>query len=85
MAAGLYATSPRKFLGYQALSAVCFPAHLGLASSATGFSGFFMVGGFLVAVLLGWTAPMTIREQAGTDAARDRSTTTCPSSSTSWS
>ena len=60
MGAGLYATSPRKFLGYQALSAVSFPLTWVWLSSATGFSGFFTVGGFFVAVLLGWTAPMTI-------------------------
>lgn len=60
MGAGLYATSPRKFLGYQALSAVSFPVTWVWLGSAADFSGLFMIGGFLLAMLLGWTAPMTV-------------------------
>jgi tight adherence protein C len=60
MSAGLYATSPRKFLGYQALSAVSFPVTWLWVAHATGFSGFIVAAGLLIALLLGWTAPMTI-------------------------
>jgi tight adherence protein C len=60
MGAGIYSTSPRKFLGYQALSAITFPATWVWLASAAGFAGIFMFGGLLVAVLLGWTAPMTV-------------------------
>jgi tight adherence protein C len=60
MAAGLYATAPRMFLGYRMLCAVCVPAAwiwLGLTSR---FPIFLVVVGVVMAVLAGWTAPMTV-------------------------
>jgi len=60
MSAGLYSTSPRKFLGYQALSAITFPATWVWLATASGFPSLFVLGGILVAALLGWTAPMTV-------------------------
>ena len=60
MSAGLYSTSPRKFLGYQALAAITFPATWVWLASASGFPSIFVLGGILVAALLGWTAPMTV-------------------------
>jgi tight adherence protein C len=60
MAAGLYSTAPRMFLGYRLLCAVCVPAAwvwLGLASS---FPPFLVALGAVMAVLAGWTAPMTV-------------------------
>ena len=58
--AGLYRTSPRKFVGYRVLSLVCVPALWIWSASVAGFSGFIIVLGLLVAVLVGWTAPLTI-------------------------
>jgi tight adherence protein C len=60
MAAGLYATAPRMFFGYRLLCAVCVPAAwvwLGLSMQAPAF--LLAIGTFL-AVLIGWTAPMTV-------------------------
>jgi tight adherence protein C len=60
VAAGIYGLAPRKFLGYRVLSAVSMPvAWLWLASSG-GYPAMFAVIGTPVALLMGWTAPMTI-------------------------
>jgi tight adherence protein C len=60
MAAGLYTTAPRKFLGYRMLSAVCVPAAWVWLAATTAFPTFIAVIGAVLALLMGWTAPMTI-------------------------
>jgi tight adherence protein C len=62
MSAGLYRTSPGKFIGYRVLSLVCVPAVWLWSSSVADFSGLIAVLGFVIAVLMGWTAPMSIVE-----------------------
>jgi tight adherence protein C len=60
MAAGLYRTSPRKFVGYRILTAICVPAAWLWSASVGSFSGVVVVFGLLVAIVVGWIAPMTI-------------------------
>jgi tight adherence protein C len=60
MAAGLYTTAPRKFLGYRMLSTVCVPATWIWLAATTAFPTFIAVVGAVMALLMGWTAPMTI-------------------------
>jgi tight adherence protein C len=60
MAAGLYTTAPRKFLGYRILSTLCVPAAAVWLTAASGFPAVFVVIAIVFAVLVGWTAPMTI-------------------------
>lgn len=60
MSAGLYATSPRKFIGYRILSLIAAPAGWLWASSVAGFPGLIVVLGFVFAALVGWTAPMSV-------------------------
>jgi tight adherence protein C len=60
MSAGIYGTSPRKFIGYRILALISVPAAWLWAASAGGFPGFVVVFGFAIAVLAGWTAPLTI-------------------------
>jgi tight adherence protein C len=60
MSAGLYNVSPRKFIGYRVLAFISVPAVWLWSSSVAGFSGFIVVFGFVMAVLAGWTAPLTI-------------------------
>jgi tight adherence protein C len=62
MAAGLYKTSPRKFIGYRVLSLVCVPAMWLWSASVTGFGGVIAVLGLIIAILVGWTAPLSIVE-----------------------
>ena len=62
MSAGLYRTSPRKFIGYRVLSIVCVPAAWLWSASVADFSGLITMFGLLIAVLAGWTAPMSIVE-----------------------
>jgi Flp pilus assembly protein TadB len=60
VAAGIYGLGPRKFLGYRILCAVSMPgAWLWLASTG-GYSGAITLLGTPLAVLVGWTLPMTI-------------------------
>jgi tight adherence protein C len=65
MAAGLYRTPPRKFLGYRVLAAMCVPAAWVWISPTIGFSGPLVVLGLVCAVLAGWTAPMVIVRKRG--------------------
>jgi tight adherence protein C len=65
MAAGLYATTPRKFLGYRVLCTLCVPATWGWLAAAANFPAFFAIAGGLFAVVAGWVAPMTtVRNRA---------------------
>jgi tight adherence protein C len=60
VSAGIYGLAPRKFLGYRILCAFSLPvAWLWLASTG-GYSPALAVLGMPVALLMGWTAPMTI-------------------------
>ena len=60
VAAGIYGLAPRKFLGYRILCAVSMAATWLWLASTGGYSGIVSVFGVPVAVLIGWTAPMTI-------------------------
>jgi tight adherence protein C len=60
MAAGLYQTAPRKFIGYRMLCAVCVPAAWAWLAVTAGFPLFLAIIGIVMALLMGWTAPMTI-------------------------
>jgi tight adherence protein C len=60
VAAGIYGLAPRKFLGYRILSALCAPAAWIWLASTTGFGGLLAVAGTLIALLMGWRAPMMI-------------------------
>jgi tight adherence protein C len=60
VAAGIYGLAPRKFLGYRILSAVCAPAAWIWLASTAGFGGLLAVAGTLIALLMGWRAPMMI-------------------------
>jgi tight adherence protein C len=60
MAAGLYRTPPRKFLGYRALCTLCVPAAAVWLAAAAGFPALLVVVAVVFALLVGWTAPMTI-------------------------
>jgi tight adherence protein C len=60
MAAGMYGTSPRKFLGYRILCAVGVPAVWLWSASAAGYPGALTALGLLFALLVGWVAPMTV-------------------------
>jgi tight adherence protein C len=59
MAAGLYRTAPRKFLGYRLLCAVFVP--VGLAWVAfSSFPTLLAIASVPLGLLMGWTAPMTV-------------------------
>jgi tight adherence protein C len=60
VAAGIYGLSPRKFLGYRVLCAVGVPTTWIWLASAGGYSALLAVSGTVIALLTGWTAPMTI-------------------------
>jgi tight adherence protein C len=60
MSAGLYKLSPRKFIGYRVLALLSVPAVWLWSSSVAGFSGFIVVVGFVLALLAGWTAPLSV-------------------------
>ena len=55
--AGMFTTSPRKFMGYRVLLAVALPL-LWLWLSAGGSGPLKVLLGFLVAIYLGWQGPM---------------------------
>jgi tight adherence protein C len=65
MSAGLYTTSPRMFLGYQTLCTVCVPATWLWLASASSLPLLLAVPGSVIAILMGWTAPMTIIRNRG--------------------
>lgn len=56
-AAGMYTTSPRKFMGYRLLLAVALPL-LWLWLSSNGGSPVQVFFGFFVAIILGWRGPL---------------------------
>jgi tight adherence protein C len=60
VAAGIYGLAPRKFLGYRVLAAVSAALAWFWLSSTVGYSGLVVFAGTLMAVLIGWTIPMTI-------------------------
>ena len=60
MAAGLYATSPRMFLGYRVLCAICVPAAWIWLALTMQLQPLLTAVGLIMAVLAGWTTPMTI-------------------------
>src|SRR6266540_6302084 len=60
MAAGMYGTSPRKFLGYRILCVVSVPAVWLWSASAAGYPGALTVLGFLCTLPVGWLTPITI-------------------------
>src|SRR6266536_1579420 len=60
MAAGMYGTSPRKFLGYRILCGVGVPAFWLWSASAAGYPAALALLGLLCALGAGWVAPMTI-------------------------
>jgi tight adherence protein C len=60
VAAGIYGLAPRHLLGDRILCALSFPGLWLWLASAGGYSGALVVLGVPVAVLLGWTAPMSI-------------------------
>ena len=60
MAAGLYGTTPRKFVGYRILCTICVPAALLWLGATSGLPALMLVLGVGVALLIGWTAPMTV-------------------------
>jgi tight adherence protein C len=60
IAAGMYTTTPRKFAGYRVISAVGLPALAIWSLSVSGLSGFFVVLGFVFAVVLGVIGPSRI-------------------------
>jgi tight adherence protein C len=60
MAAGLYLTPPRRFLGYQVLSTITFPAAWVWFGGTTGFSSVVVWLGLPLMVFLGWKAPLIV-------------------------
>jgi tight adherence protein C len=60
MAAGMYGTTPRKFLGYRILCAVGVPALWLWSASAAGYPAGLTGLGLVFALAVGWVAPMTI-------------------------
>jgi tight adherence protein C len=60
MAAGMYGTTPKKFVGYRIMSTICVPAAFLWLGATSGIAALMLVPGMGVAVLMGWTAPMTI-------------------------
>jgi tight adherence protein C len=59
MAAGLYTTTPRKFMGYRILAVVCTPIAW-VWSASSSFPIALVALGTLCALLAGWSAPLTI-------------------------
>jgi tight adherence protein C len=60
LAAGLYSTAPRMFFGYRLLCAICVPAAWVWLALTAQFASVLLVFGLVMAVLAGWTAPMTV-------------------------
>ncbi|HET8653570.1 MAG TPA: type II secretion system F family protein [Gaiellaceae bacterium] len=65
--AGIYNLPPRKFLGYRILSAIVLPALWLWIASAAGYPTFLVLLGTVLALLMGWTAPMSIVRRRGRD------------------
>jgi tight adherence protein C len=60
MAAGLYLTPPRRFLGYQVLSTLTFPAAWVWFAGTMDMSSVLLWLGLPIAAFFGWRAPMII-------------------------
>ena len=60
MAAGLYNMTPRRFIGYQTLAAICFPLAWVWFMGTTDMSRALVLPGCFLAVYLGWRAPLII-------------------------
>jgi tight adherence protein C len=60
VAAGIYGLAPRKFLGYRILCAVSLPVTWLWLASTGDYPAMYAILGGPVALLMGWTAPMTI-------------------------
>jgi tight adherence protein C len=60
MSAGIYNTSPRKFIGYRILALIAVPTGWLWSASVAGFPGLIVVFGFAISLLVGWTAPLTV-------------------------
>jgi tight adherence protein C len=60
VAAGIYGLAPRKFLGYRILGAIALPATWLWLASTGAYSGAVTVLAIPVAMLIGWTIPMTL-------------------------
>ena len=58
--AGMYTTSPRKFIGYRVLLTILLPALWLWFVSSGAFTGFQVVVGFAFAFVLGWLGPMIL-------------------------
>lgn len=65
MAAGLYQTSVRKFLGYRILSGIGVPALWLWFSAVLGYSGLMVFAGLALAVVLGWQLPKIVVRRKG--------------------
>jgi len=60
MAAGLYDMTARRFIGYQTLAAITFPAAWVWFTGATEMARFLVLPGAVLAVYLGWRAPLIV-------------------------
>jgi tight adherence protein C len=60
VAAGIYGLAPRKFLGYRILCAVCLPVTWVWLASTGGYPVVIAVLGTPMALMIGWTAPLTV-------------------------
>jgi tight adherence protein C len=58
MAAGMYRTQPRKFLGYRVLSTIAVPLLFAWTASTLGYSSVIAMLGLLLGVVVGWVAPV---------------------------
>jgi tight adherence protein C len=65
ISAGLYGLTPRKFMGYRVLTAVCVPLTTAWALTSIGMSGPLSILMFLFAAVGGWIAPMRIVKARG--------------------
>ena len=60
VAAGIYGLAPRKFLGYRIRCAIALPTTWVYLASSGNYPTTYAVLGTPVALLIGWTVPMTI-------------------------
>jgi tight adherence protein C len=60
MAAGMYGTTPRKFLGYRLLCAFSVPVVWLWSASTAGYPAVLTGLGLAFALAVGWVAPMTV-------------------------
>jgi tight adherence protein C len=60
MAAGLYLTPPRRFLGYQVLTTITFPCAWAWFAGTMGLSSTILWIGLPIAVFFGWRSPMMV-------------------------